>query len=395
MQAYLGDNGSVYPGIATPEDYSLAYQLMVYELVAVCIFLRVYLMRSHNPGPSNLTMSRTGAGLEAGLDARKAGKINFGYWAFIAVVLVLVATVPSSLTTVSFVLPRYDYGLEQTQLQSLTAYLVLVAKNLAFVMALVSLNSKRKTGITVALSILVTLLSGCIYVGLNRSDFLLSMISSVLLYAVVVRRHVRVIVTLMAIAGISLVIIVSASRSTWVDPTATALQNLAFTLQAYTGGVYDVAMSVVAAHQFPDYATIQTLVIDVVRPVFGLNMILKQYDLIYSSIPFNWVIYGTDHRAQIIPMVGEGYFTLGPALAPILSVAFTWLAVKLSRILSTTSRPEVFFFVTITVLRLGFMMGQSATIQMNDLSFNLFVPLLVIWVNGLVSGTGRMGRDAK
>lgn len=381
IQTRLGVYDMNYPGSPTAEDYVTGYGLMVYELLAVCVFLRIYLSVVHRVRSSAPSVEYSWFGSRVGTEALSSQHLNIGYWAFLAGVAAMVIARPSSLTTVSFIVPHFDYGLEQSQMDSLTAYLILIAKNIAFLMLIVHVNSKARSNVATFVSIVATLVSGCIYVGMNRSDFLLSMAASLAVYAAVARRGTKLMVSFAIASAIPITIILGASRDFYVDPSVTGLQNLLNILQAYAGGVYNVAMSVATRAEYPMYANFPTLLIDIFRPMFGVNMLMKNLNLVYSSIPFNWAIYGTDHRAQIIPMVGEGYYTLGAVLSPTLSIGFTYLALKLSRIARSTRQVAVFFFLTITVMRLGFMMGQSASIQVNDLSFNLFLPLLLIWVN--------------
>ena len=185
------------------------------------------------------------------------------------------------------------------------------------------------------------------------------------------------------VLGITILVLISNSRSySSISKNTSISEDLVDFFQSYTGGPYNVAIAIESAELFEDERNIGVLIFDFLRPTLGINLIMKNLDINYTNVYFNYRMFFNPNRAsQIMPMIGEGYFTVGIIFAPIVDIIFIYIAFNLKKIQLRKNRIELIYFFMITMIRLGFLMGQNATIQMNDLSFNLFVPLILYWFN--------------
>ncbi|WP_460322886.1 hypothetical protein [Alkalibacterium psychrotolerans] len=160
------------------------------------------------------------------------------------------------------------------------------------------------------------------------------------------------------------------------------LVNLSSMIQQYLGSPYNIAIAIEAAELFPSNRNIINLIYDIVRPILGLNVLVANLPLQLSTVYFNTRMYLREgHVVQILPMVGQSLFYFGILLSPLLSLIFIKLGDLLTKILDNSNRLELIYFLSITSTRLAFSLGQNATIQMNDLSFTLFVPIILMWLN--------------
>jgi len=123
------------------------------------------------------------------------------------------------------------------------------------------------------------------------------------------------------------------------------------------------------------------MVFDFVRPMIGVNLLVKNLDIKYSNMYFNERLWRTDRRSQIIPMIGQGNLFLGPIFAPVFGLIFVYLAYWLVNKAYGMGDPLMFYFFTLSIARMGFLMGQNSMNMINDLSFNLFLFLVIYYAN--------------
>jgi len=152
--------------------------------------------------------------------------------------------------------------------------------------------------------------------------------------------------------------------------------------QVYTGGPYNVAISIETKDYYPEASHLSVLLFDVFRPMIGVNILLKDMPQVYSNIYFNMRMWThVDRRSQILPMIGQGNLYFGFLFSPIFSILFVLLAYFLERIYQSTIPLELYYFIGLALIRLGFMMGQNTMNMINDISMNLFLFLLVYFFN--------------
>jgi hypothetical protein len=102
-----------------------------------------------------------------------------------------------------------------------------------------------------------------------------------------------------------------------------AMEETSTMLQAYFGGVGNVANAMAVRQQF----SLNIPFTDILGSIAFVSCIFK--NAISTPVIFNYAIYDSSaYCDQIIPMVGQGYFYFSFMLAPIFSCAVTFIAMK-------------------------------------------------------------------
>ena len=357
------------------ESFKIAFILMCYELVicSVCIFFFGRKLARERKDNKSLAIS----------------KDKWFYYIFIIMSLVLAVANPSSISALSFIVPNenafnyHDFGI----IEQITILFLIVGKNLVFVLLLNYIKEKYNNNpniIYVWSSIFLVIVNSSIFFGTNRFDFVLNLAASTMLFCAVFKKYRKIIVSIMIIFCIVGFFSITQVRNNYysVSRDKNLAYDIADTFQVYLGGPYNIAMSVETAIAYPEGRTVGTALYDLSRPVLGLNIFVRNIKGIeLTTHYFNWRIFHREHQTQIMPMIGEGYYLFGFVLSPIFEVMFIMVAFYLRRFCIRKNDMIITFFFLITLIRLGFINCQSATIQMNDLSFNLFLPVIVYFVN--------------
>ncbi len=82
-------------------------------------------------------------------------------------------------------------------------------------------------------------------------------------------------------------------------------------------------------------------------------------------------------------MIGQGNLFFGFILAPLFSLFFIHLHYYFEKKVHETKSVEVFYFLNLAIVRLGFFMGQNTMNMINDMSMNLVLFLGVYYLNKL------------
>lgn len=368
------------------DSFILAFILMIVELF-VCSFMIWVLNKRLATGKLNKKAKETN------------GVVFPEHWivylVFITITALLAAFRSSTLDAFSVIRPNenlFNYNnfgiLDQIIILCLS-----VAKNILALMMLSFCYKKHKLSgnlFWIILSFFVILLNSSIYFGTNRFDFILSLIASTILFCMLYKHYSKIAIILMSVLGI-----VGFSLITQARNLHGAISNdneffqTADLAQMYFGGPYNVAISIETATEYPEGRNIKTAIYDCTRSIIGINVLAKNMKGVeLSSTYYNRRIFGNSHSSQIIPMIGEGYYLFGVFLSPIFDIMFIFIAYYMRKSKKSINI-EVGFFFIITFVRLGFINCQSATIQLNDLSFNLFLPLALAFMNGLFSSSRK------
>lgn len=312
------------------------------------------------------------------------------YFVFIAITVVLAALRPNTLSAFSVIQPNenlFNYS-DFDIMDQIIILCLSVAKNVLTLIVLSFCYKKhlnRHGIIWVILSFCVVIANSSIYFGTNRFDFLLNLIASTILFCLLYKRYRRVAIIIMSILGVVGFSLITQARSLrGAISNDNEFYQTADLAQMYFGGPYNVAISIETATAFPEGRNIKTAVYDCTRSIIGVNILARNMKGVeLSSTYYNRRIFGNSHSSQIMPMIGEGYYLFGAFLSPILDILFIFIAYFMMKSGKSTNI-EIGFFFIITFVRLGFINCQSATIQLNDLSFNLFLPLVLAFMNGLI-----------
>lgn len=376
---YFGGRATIPPTI---HQFSYAVLLMVYEIIIVSFFIYIGTRRYN----INLNVLKI-------FNFENKNYFIYKLFALLTIVLMLfnirVLNQFNFIKTSSQSLVVYGnyskYSAETSVLFKFSGYLLNILKQIVLVLLIYKLGikyQKKKNKIYFYFAMIVGLLNITIYYGANRSDLLLQSIATLIILYSIFSKEKRKIFTVVGLLSVFMVIIVSISRQHSVISSQHILLGLTDTIQIYLGGPYNVALSIDMANKYSSYRNLFTLIGDLTRSVLGVNFIAKKFVDVLSTDLFNWRIFGpTDYGTQILPMIGQGYFYFGFIFAPIFEILFVKFSFRLERLFIKTKDPVLSYFASITCLRLGFIMSQNTVIQLNDLSYNLFIPFILVFLN--------------
>lgn len=376
LSGYYGGRSSMPPAY---DSYDLALTIMMYELIVSSIF--IYFLdkkeRSNRSRNKNLSIS----------------KKNYIYWIFGITIVFISVLNTNIIKAFNFIIPKenaYKSFDDFSMIQSLSIYGLLIFKQILFVMMSYYLSKKynvNKKKIYIYISLLLAIMNILIYFGTNRSDVIMTAIVSFLTLYTLFGKEIK---KYMIILGIVLTIVIYgiSSYRAEVSISGNTSELIDFTdkLQVYLGGPYNVAIAIETKEMFPQANNVEVLLFDIFRPMIGANIFIKHLPIKYSNVYFNERIWlSIDRRSQIIPMVGQGNLFFGVILSPILTLVFIRLAYYLNRKIKYCNRVELFYFFNLSIARMGFMMGQNTMNMINDLSMNLFLFLVIYWINNFIS----------
>jgi hypothetical protein len=369
--SYYGGRSSAPPQI---ESFENAINLMIYELIVVSIF--IFILFKNYKSSSLKTLPP------------KLPQNYLIYVLFICTSLALGLIFPESFKSFGFLSVPLDLaGVgESSIIISLITYSLVISKFLLFVLILGLLYNKylkTNNNIFVILSFFVLVLNISIFFGGNRADFIITTIAALLLFYKLYPIAIKY--TILPIVVIFVFILGSLNdfrANTSVTNGANTLMDLTGNLQIYLAGPYNVAIAIEAAKLYQSEPL--HLVHELLRPVIGLNIFLKNLDIEPSSTFFNERIFFSDQVTQIIPMIGQGYFYLGFLFAPLIALLFLYLVKMLISYRDTHFRIELIFFFSISIARLGFLTVQNGSILANDTSFFLLLFLFVFYLNNRI-----------
>ncbi|MCA1026258.1 capsule biosynthesis protein CapI [Cytobacillus kochii] len=371
MTKYYGGRSTIPP---LSESFHSAIYLMSYELIIVSLF--TFIIFKNYKKPSNRLNK-----------VLKPPSSIFIYILFISLSFGMTTLFPQALKSFSFLKVSDDFrDFGQGPLfVTLLTYCLVIAKYLIFIIILNLLNKKFTSSgnkFYIFLSFLLVLFSISIYFGDNRADFIITAIASILLFF---KLYPQVIKRSLIPFLLSILLVTSfindqrnhASLSGGEDK----LLDVTSTLQIYLGGPYNVAIAIEAAHLNEGERKLWHLGHELLRPVLGLNLILKEIDIKPSSTFFNERIFFSDHVSQIIPIIGQGYFYLGFLFSPIIMILYLLLVKYFIKIQDNHNRIDMYFFLSIPIARIGFAMGQNGSILANDISFFLLLFIIIYYIN--------------
>ncbi|MFC5604807.1 O-antigen polymerase [Sporosarcina koreensis] len=379
---YLIAKYNIYSGFSSvsPKQVSveLAIKLMSYELVItslVIIFIVKVIINKSAPAKGKVIITT---------------RNNYIYYLFIGFSLILLVLFPEARNFFSFVVKKQGTVHDQSSLIYLAVTMILVtAKNLLFVLIigffhrkyLIS-NSKRY----VILAVLITTTNIMVFYGENRADLLITAISSLLLFGVLFKRYGKYLIILFLIMFPLLFSSLTEYRNyNGFSSTQEEGEKLANNIQVYAGGPYNVAISIEAKEYYATSSETNFLY-EFFRPFIGLNILLKNSDYITSSEIFNYRIFYENNVTQIIPIIGQGYYYFGFVFSPLISIIFICISFLIYKIMKKEMSIISYYFLTISLIRLGFMMGHNSLILINELSYNLLIIFVLIFLDKKIGG---------
>lgn len=378
---------NLYGGRSTvpPLNSSLetGLSLMIYELVVVSLVI-FFLFRNYKPdlGTNRLILPNG----------------YFIYIIFILMTLFLVILTPSALNSFYIIVPPEGLGsIDGGGLYSLTVYCLIISKFFIYLILMSFLYKKfllSQSRFYILLSLIVTVLNISLVFGANRADFIITSIVSILLFNKLYPKQGKFVSVFFVIMMVIILSFINSYRdhNTYSDG-ANPLMDLTATLQVYLGGPYNVAIAVETAELNPEGRDLLHFGYDLLRPTIGPNIILQNVDYKMTSDYFNERIFFSDHKSQIIPIIGQGYFFFGFFLSPIILLSFVLLVRILLHLRQNISKIELYFFLSIPIARIGLAMGQNGSILMNDTSYFLTLSLIVYYLNNKIVLTKKNSKE--
>lgn len=389
---------SNYQGVSNymPTSYQvqLAILLMVYELIICTITMYILDVRSKKKLLLDVLSYKNNFKQTKNIVVIQKKNI---FIIFIILSLILMILNPSTLQYFTFIVPRSSglgMDLQKTSfIAEITIMCLIVSKNLLFLILLSSLkvkydfNPKYKY---IVLSVLVVLLNSSIYYGQNRSQFLFSAIASLYVFMLLFPKNKKLIIIGLILSFIVIIPLMNQARNPYdYFYNESGLRKILLEYQRkiteYFGGVTNVAIGIETANKFSANRNVINLIYDVIRPVVGINILVSKFNIPYSNVLFNYTYYQFEFVSVIFPTIAQGYFYFGFLLSPLLEIFLIFVAIKLENKARTTFRIEYLFIFVSSLLRLGTMAGANLNIQMNDLSMQIMIPLIIIWINNKIN----------
>jgi len=317
------------------------------------------------------------------------------YYLFIALTGALIIMNPVALSYFTFIIPKNN---ELTTAATLSGGNIMiqiaimcsiVSKSLIFIMMISWCKNKYDKSDKkqyVFLAIVVTLINACIYYGISMSQFLFNLIASMTIFFLLFPQYKKIAIITISIMGIIILFVMNVARNRYdFYENEEGIQKLLLTTQTkiegYFGGINNVAIGLETANQYSENRNIENLLFDFIRPIVGVNILVKDMDLLYSNVYFNYTYFQDDMTAVIFPTITQGYFYFGYMFSPLLGILLIYISVRLEQAIIRTRKLEYIFFFSISLMRLGTLMGANINLQINDLSMQILVPIILIYLN--------------
>lgn len=308
------------------------------------------------------------------------------YMIFICVTVIAFLFQPQLWGSVNFLIPN-EATLQEDNL-SLIGSITYFSLNISRYLLIVLVTSKLSklylssgSHVFMFINYLIVIFLSLIIFGNNRADFLIGFLA-VLFFLQIVYKNKALIYNVFFITLSPLIIyfITKSRESISAENNLPFVESITNTLQAYLGGIYNVALAIETKLYFPDQSTLMDLLYDVFRPFLGLNIFFQNVDSNLTNHLFNYRIYGSDHVSQILPSVGQGYFYFGVIFSSFFTVILLLLARYLIKQIIEAKRMDLVLLFLIPIFRLSLIPAQNISIMMNDLSSILviFVPLYLL-----------------
>lgn len=276
-----------------------------------------------------------------------------------------------------------DIGLEENMLFTLMNISLYVSKYIliGFVVRYFYNNYKITPNYKyIFYSTFFILLINMVFIGDNRMDALLPIITSLLLLNYLYGKKMMIfnfVIALFAICALYLISIIRGSFEYNITSDTSSL--ITDYLQVYFGGVYNIALSLEASNLNTNNGLLVFLY-DLVRPFLGLNFLWRSDVMQMSSTIFNMRIFGASgHITQIIPLIGQFYIPfgyIGIVIAPFL------ISILLRLFLNYLKNSYVIESIIIIaiLIRLCFAYFQNLSIFINEMSSLLIIFIVLKFI---------------
>jgi hypothetical protein len=328
---------------------------------------------------------------EAGTKKINMQRQPYIYIAFILAALLAIFAVPEARQGLSFLGNINSAGNEEIGSQFILGIRECLINAKYFLLFIFLMILKQNSGVIkgndlfkyICVLIIAILVIG-LRIGTNRKRMLADALAVILLLGTSYPKYKKLTVLSLIAIGVSLVAATTVYRG-MIDSSGsfiTSYWNIDF-FQPYFLGQYNIAIAIEAITSNPDILNIKTFIFEILRPIFGIGAILKNFNFLTAASLFDARMSLGLHGFrgdQILPMIGQGYMYLGLFLSPIFSLLFCRMGIYCDTLYRTSKRLEVTFLSSMFAFYLAQFMILNATIILNILSFRLaiYVPIVCL-----------------
>lgn len=221
-----------------------------------------------------------------------------------------------------------------------------------------------------------------IYTGTNRAGFIICTISTIYILGLLFEKYKKILIIVPIVVGVTILPLISSFRKSELINDNTDLYKISEEANAYLGGIDNVAIAIETSNQFNKKGDLLNASYDLFRGVLGVNFLIKSFNMELSSAYFNYVFFGhMKNVSQIIPIIGQGYFYFDIYGCWIIEIVFIMIAIKFEKKFLLTTNIYWKYFLLMILLRLAMIQGINGTILGNIISFDVFVPWVIIMLN--------------
>ncbi|MRE71916.1 O-antigen polymerase [Mammaliicoccus sciuri] len=232
--------------------------------------------------------------------------------------------------------------------------------------------SKKPKGILIIYSLIIVLLICSVFIGTNRMDAVLPILSIFVLMNYLYKKRMQIYNFIFPIFILLAIYTISVVRNTFsyqiTDSKAALITDY---IQIYINGVYNTAISLELNSISNN--PILTFTYDLIRPFLGLNFLWRSETVKTSSEIFNYKIFGIEnHVTQIIPLIGQFHLPFGIFGIPVYVFLITILLYIFLKFLSGIYIIEAMIILPL-IFRLCITYFQNISIFINELSSILII----------------------
>lgn len=360
----------------------LAGILMCYELIVCCI-------------AANIASRKILDKKEFQRQELQSTSDNIGvYFIFIAIVILLVALVPSAKIGLSF-----GIDVNSADNDDVGSFLVLGIRecfvNAKYFLLFATLIILKKLGIRDSTKGYIIVVAVCVLVialriGSNKKKMLCDALACLVILLKVFPKQRKISIGALGFFAFVLVFFTALFRGQATEGNALGFLAQYFELEQaeqYFGGQFHVAIAIEAKEMYGELITWKTYILHFLRPMFIIGSFVKRTGFVLLSDIFDirMSLGLVGHRGdQILVTLGEGYMLYGKIFAPILSAATVVLGVWFDKIYKYSNKIEYVFIAAAMAFYCAQVMIIGTTQIINIITYRMCIYLVVIFVNSRV-----------
>jgi len=374
--------GGYYRDVPTSHINSInaAILLMIVELltIGICIY---FFSKIYKLGSGNIEL------LE--LENPNKKQKNFLILVALASFLLIILSDTSILNRFSFISIEEGYSHHDRNEQISAGTLSSLALNwfrllfpIYWIKICKDLYSKTNKIYWAYVSTLVPVLSLLFFSGMSRSSILIpALVLCVILGRTfpMIRRKMYTIILSTCVFSVTVLTIFKTFNTSSVSEGFSMMDMkwLSNTLEAYFGGVYNVAIAIDTRSVFNNDINVHTLLSDLFSSWMGIGALFRDH---YSTSEFfNIVFYGGNITLdQVVPTIGSSYLIFGMLGSMIFTIAFVWLICLFEKMYQKESTIELAYLYGFSTIQCAFNLPGNFSIICSYL-LNTFIPLYLLF----------------